>query len=62
MRSDPSGQGRTAEICTSRPSQKLYIGERSGGEADADVARRAIASTSTTVKIFHTDTNDAPAR
>ena len=38
MRSDPSGQGRTAEICTSRPSQKLYIGERSGGEAPAPVS------------------------
>jgi hypothetical protein len=50
--SDPSGQGWTSGISTRRPSQKLYIGERSG-EADAELARRAIAKASTTIISFH---------
>ena len=47
--SEPSGQGRMSGISTMRPLQKLNIGERSG-EADADVARRAIAKARTAAR------------
>ena len=36
-----------------RPSQKLYMGVGSGGDADAEVVRKVITAASTTATIFH---------